>query len=149
MEEKLITEKFLISLKELMEERGILNLEQLSKRIGIASAVVYRWKDGKIPDLKSLKTLSDFFGASLDFLLGMSEYPDLRRREVPLNFRIRYRELKKEKSLKDYDIAKKCKVGSGTPTRWNQGRLPDTFYFILLCEVFNCGVEYLMGLSDY
>lgn len=66
--------KFHDRLKELREDRG-LSYIQLSKAIGVADTTLGRWESGKrIPNIESLILLSQFFGVSTDYLLGLKDY---------------------------------------------------------------------------
>lgn len=60
-------------IEKLLLERG-LTAYQLSKGTGIPQASLSDWKVGKSqPNVKNLQTLSDYFGVSVDFLLGREE----------------------------------------------------------------------------
>ena len=50
-----------------MEISGI----ELAERLGVKPTVVYRWETGEVyPSLLNAITLADFFGCSLDELVG-------------------------------------------------------------------------------
>lgn len=60
-------------LKELREEKNI-SLEKLSKAVGIGTSSLSRWENQQA-DVKGsqLDVLADFFGVTVDFLLGRED----------------------------------------------------------------------------
>ena len=57
-------------LLKLMKENNITPY-RLSKETGITQATLSRWKTGKTdPSIETLKKIADYFGVSLDYLLG-------------------------------------------------------------------------------
>ncbi|MDE7453874.1 MAG: helix-turn-helix domain-containing protein [Clostridia bacterium] len=61
-------------LRELRKEKNLLQSE-LAKELNITQRKVSYWEKEKIePDLASLWKLSDFFGVSVDYLIGKSEF---------------------------------------------------------------------------
>lgn len=48
---------------------------QVVKEIGIASGNITNWKKGKIPSGTNLAKIADYFGVSVDYLLGKEEKP--------------------------------------------------------------------------
>lgn len=53
-------------------ERG-LSANAVAKELSIASGTVSEWKKGRMPQNATLKRVAEFFGVSLDFLLGKSD----------------------------------------------------------------------------
>ncbi len=61
-------------LRDLRAERG-LNQSALAKELGTTQRKVSYWETGKVePDLLSLCRLAEFFGVSIDFLVGLKDY---------------------------------------------------------------------------
>lgn len=56
-------------LSTLMDSRALTNY-QLAKDLDIHPTTVTNWLSGKIPRKKTLAILSDYFGVSVDYLLG-------------------------------------------------------------------------------
>ena len=57
-----------------LEERGM-TPHELAKAIGVNHQNIYRWESGKTqPSLEMCIRLADFFGVSLDELVGRSGY---------------------------------------------------------------------------
>lgn len=58
------------NIKRIRKERG-LNQEQLAEAMGVSAASVSKWETGQsAPELSALMELADFFGVSVDALLG-------------------------------------------------------------------------------
>ena len=65
--------KFSERLKELRKERGISQME-LSKQTGLSQSAIAKWeKDKTDPTSANLIVLSQFFGESVDYLLGLTD----------------------------------------------------------------------------
>jgi len=67
---------FAEQLKALMKSRGV-KQKTLSDGTGISQSAISNYANGRIPDRDELQKLADFFGVSVDFLLGRvpTEYP--------------------------------------------------------------------------
>jgi len=66
--------KFKDILKELREEKG-LGQERLAKELGMSNGIISLWENGlREPGMTSLIILADYFGVSLDFLVGRADY---------------------------------------------------------------------------
>ena len=46
------------------------------KELGFSTATATHWKNGTMPNGEALIKLSDYFGCSTDFLLGLADHPD-------------------------------------------------------------------------
>ena len=61
-------------LSELIFENG-LNKKTLAKNVGISAACITHYiQDKRLPTIKSLILLADYFGCSTDFLLGKDKF---------------------------------------------------------------------------
>ena len=70
--------EFKCRLELLLDERGI-SPYRLSKETGITQATISRWRSSEIlPDGANLLKLSDYFGVSIDYLVGRSDIPERR-----------------------------------------------------------------------
>lgn len=61
-------------IKRLREDKDM-SQEELGKLVGVQRAAVQKWESGHTKNLRqnTIKTLSDFFGVSPSYLMGMSE----------------------------------------------------------------------------
>ena len=64
---------FSFRIKELREERG-LSQAKLAKELGVGTGSVGMWESTQeIPPVKKLLLIADYFGVSLDYLVGRSD----------------------------------------------------------------------------
>lgn len=67
--------KFTERLKELRTEKNI-NQVELSSEIGVSKGIISLWENGlREPGMYSLIQLAKFFEVSIDYLVGISDYP--------------------------------------------------------------------------
>lgn len=60
-------------IEELCAEKGI-KRRQMEREAGLAAGATTKWKQGMIPSQQSLKKVADFFGVSVAYLQGESDY---------------------------------------------------------------------------
>lgn len=66
-------------LKQLREENGLSQIE-LGNRLGVTQQSVFAWERGKTsPQIQTAITLSQMYGVSLDYLLGLSDDPKTKK----------------------------------------------------------------------
>ena len=67
--------KFTERLKDLRTEKNI-NQVELSAEIGVSKGIISLWENGlREPGMYSLIQLAKFFEVSIDYLVGISDYP--------------------------------------------------------------------------
>lgn len=77
----------LIQLRELRKSKGI-SQQLLANTIGVSRSTVAMWEtDGSQPDNETLAKLADYFGVSVDFLLGRNR-PKKPYRRIPVLGRV-------------------------------------------------------------
>ncbi len=65
---------FAIRLKEL-RENNLFSQKRLAEETGISSSAIARWELNQAqPNISAIITLANFFGVTVDYLLGISEY---------------------------------------------------------------------------
>lgn len=53
---------------------------RLSQETGITQGMISYWKNGeRMPSAENLVTLADYFGCSVDYLLGRTDNPEVNR----------------------------------------------------------------------
>ncbi|MGB9662829.1 MAG: helix-turn-helix domain-containing protein [Moorellaceae bacterium] len=68
-------EKFAARLRELRKQAG-LTQEELGERLGFKPTTVSSWELAyRVPELVSVYRLAEFFGVSIDYLLGRTDDP--------------------------------------------------------------------------
>ena len=66
-------ESFAERLKELRSEKNVGQVE-LSVKIGVSKGIISMWENGlREPKLSNLISLAEYFGVSLDYLVGLSD----------------------------------------------------------------------------
>lgn len=60
-------------IEELCAEKGI-KRRQMEREAGLGAGATTKWKQGMIPSQQSLKKVADFFGVSVAYLQGESEF---------------------------------------------------------------------------
>lgn len=75
-------------IRRLREDKGM-SQEELGKLVGVQRAAVQKWESGHTKNLRqnTIKTLSDFFGVSPSYLMGMSDIKNsvqYKMKTVPL-----------------------------------------------------------------
>ena len=74
---------FRIQLKKLREEAGE-SQYSFAKKFGVAQSTIGNWESGtREPNLDSISRLADFFGVTVDYLLGRPSAPPIQREETP------------------------------------------------------------------
>ncbi len=64
---------FALRIKELREERGLSQV-RLARELNVGTGSVGMWESaGEIPPVKKLLVIADYFGVTLDYLVGRSE----------------------------------------------------------------------------
>lgn len=64
---------------QVLEKKNI-SAYRLSQETGITQGMISYWKSGeRMPSAENLITLADYFGCSVDYLLGRTDNPDVNR----------------------------------------------------------------------
>lgn len=64
-----------MNLKELREQNGI-SQTKLGNYLGVTRATICRYEaNERMPDLETLKNIADYFGVTVDYLLGRTDNP--------------------------------------------------------------------------
>ena len=70
-----------------LREKKELNQTQLGKLVNAAQNTVSNWENGnRIPDYETLKVLSNIFNCSIEYIMGDSNEPNPKRKDIHQNF---------------------------------------------------------------
>ena len=58
--------------RELCEQRGVAPT-RAALDMGFSKSAVMKWKDGYVPQYKTMQKIAEYFNISADFLMGISE----------------------------------------------------------------------------
>lgn len=65
-------------LMELCKEKGT-RPNPVASLLGISSGAVTKWKNGTIPNGNTLQVLADYFGVSVDYLIGNTDVRETKK----------------------------------------------------------------------
>lgn len=133
---------------QLMESRK-LTPYKVSKDTGITQATLSRWKTGKAsPSIETLQLLSNYFGVTVDYLLGNEDIKCHPTTQIGVTNMNRIAQLRKEFNLNQKDLSKLLGVAQNTISQWENGnRDPDTNSLIALASFFHVTTDYLLGID--
>ena len=138
--------KFSETVKELMYERN-LNGKQLGLEIGVAGPTITRYIQGKrMPDIKILVLIADYFNCSTDFLLGREpDTASLKFKKCP-PFTEQIEFLAKHFSPNYNAFYSKANIHESTFYEWKNGNsIPSLESIIKIAETFDCRVDFVLG----
>lgn len=110
----------------------------VAAKLGISSGSVTKWKNGAKPNDTTLQKIADYFGVSVDFLLGKKETPA----EIFWN---KYIELCANKSVSPNAVAKKIGMSSEVVIWWKRGRMPQNATLKKIADYFGVPVNYFLS----
>ena len=138
-------------LKELRNKKRISQL-QLANEIGVSrSTEAMRESNSSQPDNALLGKLDDYFGVSVDYLLGRKTKKD-ESYSLPIDKAVvgtRLQALRKKKKISQQSLADHVGVNQTAISQWDRGvTLPSTDMLHALSELYGVSVDYLLGISD-
>ncbi|MDD4291843.1 MAG: helix-turn-helix transcriptional regulator [Clostridia bacterium] len=142
-----ILSNFAESLKLLMAERS-LDCKSLSMEINHNIYAIYHWTSGKgkyMPSVDSLVKLADYFGCSLEYLLGMEQSNRLTSPRPLPNFGEWFKTVVKEKGYSLSGLAKQSHMNNVSFYEWINGARPSIDSLIKVAAVLECSLDYLIG----
>ncbi len=143
------SEKFKQRFLELIDEFDC-NKSDIPKLLSIDYNVFIKITEfGIIPKPKVLIRIADYFGVSIEYLLGRTDNSHFTKAERTLTFIERYQSLKTEQNLTDYAITQKLHISTSYTTNWkNKNYMPSIINLIELSECFDVSLDYLIGRTD-
>ena len=104
---------------------------------------------GIIPKPIILMRIADYFDISVEYLLGRTDNEYFEKSGTASTFLDRYQKLKTEIGMSDYAVAQKLHITTSYTTNWKKKRyMPSISNLIVLSEIFNVSVDYLLGRTD-
>lgn len=141
-----------LDFSERLSELMILNdltIMSLAKGSGCSKTAISAWLNYNIyPTIKNIIKLADFFGCSIDYLVGLSDDYTIKSYKRDFCFVERLDLLVKQNQLSYYKLAKSLGIDERYFTRWKKGTTPSTEVFISLAKYFNTTIDYLIGRED-
>ena len=123
-----------------------LNKKSIAENVGINATCISHYVLGKrIPTIKSLIKLADYFKCSTDYLLGLEEENNnLTFKKCP-PFKEQIKILEKSLNLSSTDIYTKYKIKKSTYYSWLEGKQPPLDNILILAEQLKMRVDYILG----
>ena len=129
-------------LQDFLIEKDMSRL-QLAKKINVNPETINGYfNDNLYPDIKIAKRIADFFGCSLDYLLGLTEQFNNKEKNN-LSFIDTIKKLLKENHKSVEKAMKEMNINESTYYRWQTGSVPHTSVLITLAKYFDVSVDYL------
>lgn len=94
---------------------------RVAKELGFSSGSVTSWKQGRIPHYDTLLKLSDYFGVSIDYLLGRRT-ESLVPSDVKGTFQKRLLEAMKMRNMKAADLSRLSGLSKAQISQYTNGR---------------------------
>ncbi|MCL2862306.1 MAG: helix-turn-helix domain-containing protein [Firmicutes bacterium] len=140
---------FAESLKELMEERE-LSITQLSQDLECDYEAIWFWLKGEYyPRCNMIIKLCNYFGCSVDYILGISDDRSFKTGNSQSNFHERLDLLLKRKKWNRAKLSKLSGIGEPAISKWiNNGITPEASTLIKLSQTFGCSIDYLLGRTN-
>ena len=138
--------------KKVRIEKG-LTQKQVADALGIAEPSYQRYEYGKVvPSALVLIALSEYFGVTLDYLVGKSDFPDYSAPEDLAPFPLLPIRLKKLREEKGFDVFQLAPLVGETPRNYagyEVGEvLPRMHTLCTIADYFDVSLDYLVGRSE-
>lgn len=127
---------------ELCNKKGVAP-NFVAKILGFSTGTVTWWKKGRLPRDTALLKLSEYFGVSVDYLLGKNTGESFELTSDA--FWENYVRLCSKVGLSPNAVAKKLSISSGAVTRWKNGSVPQSAQLLKIADYFSVPVSVLTG----
>ena len=120
--------------------------QELANILEVSREAVSMWEIGlRQPNLDTLQKLADFFGCSVDYLLGRTS--QCTSNTNPIGRRIA--QLRKKRNITQEELANILEVSREAVSMWEIGlRQPNLDTLQKLADFFGCSVDYLLGRTS-
>lgn len=131
---------------EKLENKKKLKQRDLAKILNVERSTYSGWETGKdtIP-LRKLIELSNYYNLSIDYLTGLNnkkEYMFVSENINPIAIGKEIKIVRKEKNLKQKDLAKILKISPSTYSVYENGKiLINTSFIYKFAKKFNCSID--------
>lgn len=133
-------------LKELRKEKGITQI-QFANDFHIANGTIGMWESGRRePDFETARRIADYFGTTVDYLLGRDEKKLIPEVEV---VGMNIKELREQEGVSQKQLAEAVRLAQNTLSQFETGkREPDLSTTQRIADYFGVSVDYLLGRND-
>jgi transcriptional regulator with XRE-family HTH domain len=128
----------------------------VARETDISTSTMTSWKQGKYtPKQDKLQRIADFFGVSLEYLMGIDKAPSIANEKVSPNPNTkdvvyqRYCELRDRAGLTDYAVSQAAGISRTTLAEWGRGKyVPKQDKLQKLANCFGVTLEYFTKGAD-
>ena len=138
-------EYFAKNLQELLIDNS-LSMKSFAEKLQLNLSECYKYQRKEyLPNLANIIKIADFFECSIDYLLGLDEFINIKLTHTP-PFSNTFKKLLKEKNITRYQLSKHTKISNARIDDWFHGRrLPSLDNLIKLAQYFNCSLDTMLG----
>ncbi len=118
--------------------------------MAIGKTTVYEYLSGqKMPTLRNLVKLADYFGCSTDYLLGLEQEQTELTFAPCKPFPERFQEILQYFAISRYRLEQITGIAESALYYWAKGQKSPTVENVLLvCEKLDCRVDFFIGRSN-
>ena len=144
-----ISNSFQNRFQELVAERGR-NRTQIAADMNITYVLFSKaYNYGILPRPIVLVRIADYFGVSMDFLLGKTEENIFVSARERVAFAQRLEQLRQKKQVSVYRVAEQTHIHRNNIAGWlNKGYLPSLEDLETLADYFGVSLDCLLGRTD-
>lgn len=144
-----ISKSFQNRFQELVAERGG-NRTQIAADMNITYVLFSKaYNYGILPRPIVLVRIADYFGVSMDFLLGKTEENIFVPARERVTFAQRLEQLRQKKQVSVYRVAEQTHIHRNNIAGWlNKGYLPSLEDLETLADYFGVSLDCLLGRTD-
>lgn len=144
-----ISKSFQNRFQELVAERGG-NRTQIAADMNITYVLFSKaYNYGILPRPIVLVRIADYFGVSMDFLLGKTEENSFVPARERVTFAQRLEQLRQKKQVSVYRVAEQTHIHRNNIAGWlNKGYLPSLEDLETLADYFGVSLDCLLGRTD-
>lgn len=133
-------------IKELLTSTSAKNYEIIEK-LKIDQSVFYDWKNNAVlPKFDNLIKLADYFGVSVDYLMGRTDDLNEYHTKNLIPFGTNLSNILNNKQITKYRLFKDCNFDTSLKRDWfTNNRKPNVTNLLKMADYLNISMDELMG----
>lgn len=148
--------EFKDKIKELRLEKE-LSQKKLAEILSLSQSCITKLEAGlREPTGSTLKSYSQFFNVTIDYLIGNDEALDVKglqneRQFFPQKKKImlRLKEIREDRNLSQQEVATAIETSQTNIARWENGKNePSYLQLVKLADFYNCSIDFLVGRDE-
>ncbi len=142
--------KFAETLDELIFEQNTkakLDAKTLAENLGVRGSTITRYlREERVPTLKNLVLLADYFNCTTDYLLGRENENFYHAFKRCPPFHEQFCFILEYYSYSPFQFSKEAKIHQSRVYAWKTGkRIPSLDNIIKIADFFQCSVDFVIG----